>query len=129
MAEDSRKSELIAELARARSMLAANTRGLRGDLHFGGRVKGVYAGNQYAWLGGAALLGVLLGRRKKRRHEKIVFDKKGRKDAAQEAVVKTGLMVTFLKLIFDVARPVITKWLTKQVTGYATSRMTRRFPR
>ena len=121
MAQESRKSELIAELARARHGVSANVRGLRRDFDVGQRLETAYRQHSIAWLTGASLLGFVLARVSARRG-KVVERPKGRKPAAEEKVVRAGILVTVLKIAFDIARPALTKWVRRRVAAYADQR-------
>ena len=121
MAQDARKSELIAELAQARHGLSANVRGLRRDLDVVQRLETAYRRHSLVWLAGASALGFVLARLPARR-TKATAKSKTRKPAAQENVVKAGLLVTVLKIAFDLARPILTKWVTHRVAAYAGQR-------
>ncbi|MEA3212470.1 MAG: hypothetical protein QOE70_5527 [Chthoniobacter sp.] len=124
MAQESRKSELIFELERARENLAANLHGLRRDFRIVHRVKTGFERYRFVWLGGAIVLGLLLARLPGRK-KKVTVERRGRREKGENAVIKTGLFLGALKFAFDVARPVLTRWLTRRVSEYAQSRMRR----
>ncbi len=121
MAQDSRKSELIAELARSRDALAAGVRGVGRSLDVTQRAADAFARNRFAWLTGASLLGFALAKLPARTR-KVVIDRKGRPAQTGETAVKAGLLITVLKLGFDLVRPALAKWLTQRVTLYAQER-------
>ena len=112
MAEDERKTELIAELARARSHLAVNFQALRRDLDFPTRAKNAFKRSPLPWLGGAAFIGLLVAKFP-RRTKKVTVVRKGNEAAAEKAG-KFGLALGALKIAFDLARPALTTWLTKR---------------
>ena len=122
MAQGPRKSELIAELALARRSISANAHLLGRDLNFVSRAKRSVRRNQFAWLAGSGLVGFVLAKLPART-KKVVVDTKGRKaPSAEKTVVKAGLLVTVLKLGLDIARPALTKWVTRRVADYANQR-------
>jgi hypothetical protein len=121
MAQESHKSELIAQLAEARHGISASVRGLRRDVDVARRLEAVFQQHRLACLGGASLLGFLLTRLPAR-PKKVIAARKGRKAGTEEKVVKAGLLVTGLKIAFDLARPVLTKWLTRRAVAYAGER-------
>jgi hypothetical protein len=121
MAQESRKSELIAQLALARSDAASNVAHLRRDLDFGRRLKASFQQHQLAWLAGCGALGFVITRLGARR-QKVIVERPSRKAGAEKKVVEAGVFVTLLKFAFDLARPVLTRWLTRQVTAYAAQR-------
>ena len=119
MAEDQRKAELTAELARARSRIGANLGALRHDLDFPARVKALVLKHPAAWIGGATLLGVLLARRPARRKKSVAG--RGGAEAKIAGAGKTGLLLGALKLAFDLARPALAKWAGRRVADYMDS--------
>lgn len=125
MADDTRKSELIADLAKARAELTARARVARRELDFAARWKASFRRHALSWLGGAGLLGLLMtwprGRKKV-----VVKPLWQRKDTPEEKVVKTGLLLTVLKITFDLFRPALTKWVTNRVTDYASAGFSKR---
>jgi hypothetical protein len=121
MAQDARKSELIAELARSREALTANVRGLGNDLNLVRRIETAFQRHRFAWLGGATLLGVIIAKLPART-KKVVVDRQGRKQSTEEKAVKAGLLITVLKIAFDIARPALTKWVAQRVAAYADDR-------
>src|SRR4051794_27453342 len=99
MAEDDDKAELVAELARARTTMSGNMLALRGDLNFAARAKRSFTKNPLPWLGGAALLGLLIARIPKRTKKVVtVFPKK---EAPVEKAGKMGLVLGALKIGLD----------------------------
>ena len=116
MAEDQRKAELTAELAYARRRLTANLGALRRDLDFPGRVKGAVMKHPAAWIGGAALFGILLSKLPARR-KKVVVTADG-KPAKLARAGRTGLLLGVLKIAFDLSRPALAKWAGRRVADY-----------
>ena len=115
MAEDQRKSELIAELARARSRIGANLGALRRDLDFPARAKRAVLKNPAAWVGGATLVGVLLARLPRRK--KTAASRTGA-EAQIVGAGKAGLLLGVLKIAFDLSRPALAKWAGRRVADY-----------
>lgn len=123
MADEPRKSRLSAELARARGELTKHARGVRREIDVAARVKSSFQRHGLVWLGGAAVLGLLvtvLPRRKKS------MPRPWRKPAPEVKAVKAGLIVTALKIGFDIARPALIKWIATAVSDYAEGRNRRR---
>jgi hypothetical protein len=125
MAQDPRKSELIAELARARSEITRSSGGLRRELSVKRRLASAFRRHSMAWLAGAGLLGALLTRLPGR-SKKVVVTPFSRKAGTEEKVMKAGLLITVLKIVFDLVRPALTKWLTRRVVTYAEQRFSPR---
>ena len=119
MAEDQRKAELTAELARARNRIGANLGALRHDLDFPARAKSAVLKHPAAWVGGATLLGVLLARLPARR-KKTAAKHRGA-EAQIVSAGKTGLLLGALKIAFDLSRPALAKWAARRVADYMES--------
>ena len=117
MAHDARKAALIAALDRARSQLAVNAGALRDDLDVSRRARRSFARNTVAWLGGGALVGVLLAKLPART-KKIAVDGMGRKHKGEGTAVKAGLLLGGLKIAFDLAKPMLLKWAGTRVADY-----------
>lgn len=121
MAQDPRKSELVAALAEARRGISSNARGLGDDLNVVRRIETAFQRHRIVWLAGASLLGFMVARLPAGR-KKVVVVRKGPKAETGEKVVKAGLLVTALKIAFDLARPALTKWVASRVAAYADER-------
>jgi hypothetical protein len=121
MAEDNRKTELVAELQAARRRVTVNVRSLRRDLDFPTRARQAFARQPIAWVGGASVLGLFVARFAFRKKQVVVVRKT--KEPMIEKAEKAGLLLGILKLVFDLARPALTKWATKFVTDYAYRKM------
>ena len=121
MAQESRKSELIAQLALARGEASASVRGLSRDLNVVHRAGASFQKHRLFWLGGAGVLGLLLSQ-VAARPKKVVVNRRAPKSGNEEKVVKAGLLITLLKIAFDLARPVLTKWVARKVSDYASAR-------
>ena len=115
---------MIAELDASRTMISAGMRSVRHDLDIVARVEDSFRRHGIAWLSGAALIGFVLAKLPPRT-KKVVIDRKSRPKAGGEKALEAGLFVTLLKFAFDVARPVLTKWLTRRVVAYAGERFTK----
>jgi hypothetical protein len=124
MAQDHDKAELIAELERSRAAAVANVQLLRRDLDFATRAKQAFKKSPLPWLGGAAVLGLIVARIPRKTKKVVtVFPKK--EEAVVEKAGKAGLVLAALKIAFDVARPAILKWVTQRVSDYAGGVYTR----
>lgn len=124
MAQDPRKSELIAALAEARSGISKNVRGLGDDLNGVHRIEASFRRHRIVWLASASAFGFLVARMPAGRKKGVVVRKEPR-GAGKAKVAKAGLMLTTLKIAFDLARPALTKWLTRRVAAYADERFGR----
>lgn len=122
MAQDRDKTELIAELARARALLAENSRALRRDLDFGARAKKAFKASPLPWLGGAALAGLILARVSPRRATKTVPVLRRKEEPMLEKAGKAGMVLGIVKMVLDFARPAVTAWARKRVFDYFSAR-------
>ncbi len=123
MPDDDRKSELIVDLARTRVDLTRHAHGMRHAMDFGARFRAHFQRNGMAWMAAAVLLGLLVTRIPGRK-KTVVVTKPWRKaePTAETQAVKAGLLITGLKLAFDVLRPVLMKYVTRRLMGYAGTR-------
>jgi hypothetical protein len=119
---DETKAELIADLERARAKAAVNRRALVNDLQLGRVIRQSIERNKGAWLGGSVLFGLLLsmilGGTKR-----VVVDRKGARGGKAEQEIKqaatAGLLLTGLKMAFNLARPALTKWAMEWISERA----------
>ncbi|MEQ1861024.1 MAG: hypothetical protein ABMA13_13900 [Chthoniobacteraceae bacterium] len=103
---EDRKAELIDELAAARRRAERSGAAVRESLDVPARVRRAVSGNLFVWIGGAALLGVVLAKMPGRTR-KVYVDGDGRR--VKSSVAKTGLLLATAKIAFDVARPLLFK--------------------
>lgn len=122
MAQDRNKAELIAELARARALLTGSAVALRSDLDFPERAKKAFQNGPLPWLGGAALVGIILARWSPVRAKKTATAVRRSEKPILENAGKAGLLLGILKMVLDFARPAATAWAQKKVTDYIAAR-------
>ncbi|HEV7405725.1 MAG TPA: hypothetical protein VGO11_22465 [Chthoniobacteraceae bacterium] len=135
MADSAKKRELIAQIDRARSKATACRRELKGDLNVADRVHEVGEQVRYElkesvdqhrglWLGGAALLGLLISKIPPR--TKVIVRGNGSK-ASREATKagKAGLFVAALGWLFSLVRPMLISWGRKRLVQAFTERQRR----
>jgi hypothetical protein len=118
-----RKSELILALDQARRRASTHASGVRQHAHPGKKLRASFSQHKLAWLGGAALLGLVLARPSRR-------NKKTSSAAAPDSVArsaKAGLLIGALKLAFDLSKPLLTSWATNQLTELAKKNAARGF--
>ena len=119
MAESRRKTELAADLDRARAALARNFDALRQDMDVGTHLKGSFHKHKTAYIGGATVFGLLLSKLPPRK-KKVYVEKKSKgivKDAE-----KAGLWLVLLEFMFKALRPFITSLVAKGVTEFVRAR-------
>src|SRR5215217_4498298 len=117
---DQRKAELIAELDRARVRATANTQALRMDFAFKPRLRRAFQRNRTAYLGGAALFGLLLSKippRTKKVKVKVKAWPWSRDKEQMKTAGKAGIMFALLKLALDLAKPSMVTWETCKISG------------
>jgi hypothetical protein len=124
MAQDHDKTELIAELARARLSVADNALALRRNLDFSTRAKKAFKNSPMPWIGGAALTGLILARLASSGRAKKSYPASTRPPAEPmiEKAGKAGVLLGVLKMVLDFARPAVTAWARKRVTDYLAAR-------
>jgi len=119
MAEPRVKTELAADLDRARARLARNFDALRHDLDVGTHLKKSFHQNKAAYIGGATVFGLLLSKLPARR-KKVYVERKS-KDRIKEAE-KAGMWLILLEFLFKTLRPLLTSLVTKQVANFVRAR-------
>lgn len=111
MAEDERKTELIAALARTRSQITANVHLLGHDLDFAARARRSFARHPAVWIGGTVIIGLVVSRLLWPKRKPAVTRKT--KEPELEKVGRAGLLLGALKIAFDIARPILIPWATR----------------
>ena len=110
MAENSESSnELKGEIAGSRQLLANELRGLRYELDFPAKFRRSFRKQTGSWLGAATAVGALIAlapMRKKKVHVEAKSRRKGDKKLLQ-----TGLAMAALKLVGNLARPVVMEFV------------------
>lgn len=104
---------------RARARLARNFDALRHDLDVGAHLKQSFHQNKAAYIGGATVFGLLLSKLPTRK-KKIYVDRKS-KDGIKQAEA-AGVWLILLQFVFKTLRPLLTSFVTKQVTEFVRSR-------
>ena len=110
MAENSESiNELKGEIAGSRQLLANELRGLRYELDFPAKFRRSFRKQTGSWLGAATAVGALIAlapMRKKKVHVEAKSRRKGDKKLLQ-----TGLAMAALKLVGNLARPVVMEFV------------------
>jgi hypothetical protein len=126
MAQDDDKAELIAQLAQARATISGNAVALRHDLDFPTRAKNAFKRSPVPWLGGAALLGLIVARLPRRAKKVAPVSAKWKKEPIAEEAGKAGLALGILKIAFNFARPALIRWATQRFSDYVAATQTRK---
>ena len=114
---DQRKSELIAELDRARSRASAHRREMHGAKgRASAKATSTVARHRYGWMLGA-LIGGFIITKLPTRTKKVVVDRRGKRvsETGLETAGKTGLFLAILKIGIDLAKPILMAWITKRL--------------
>ncbi len=122
-----RKAELMAELHRSREALSESLVGLRGDLDVGRHLRQSFTRSRTGWLTGAAVTGMVLSalpflKKKKKKEPRLMslpFFNRRRPDPVEESA-KGGLLLAILGIVASLLKPVLTTFVTRKLTAYAT---------
>ncbi len=118
MAKPPDRKELIAELAAARAALTAYATAVRHDLDLGARLKRSFQTNRTAWLGGAAVLGLLLSKVPSTRRKVVIHAPSAEAGKAGKA----GLLLLALKFGLNFAKPALLVWVKDRWLGRSAKR-------
>lgn len=114
---DQRKSELIAELDRARSRARAHREQFEGTTQrASAKTRNTISQHRYGWILGALIAGFIITKLPART-KKVVVDRKGQRvaDPTLATAGKTGFALALLKIGIDVAKPILMAWITKRL--------------
>lgn len=118
---DQEKHAILGELAAARERLSATGEELRRALDVAARARDSFQRHRPAWLGGAALVGLVLSKLPAR--SKTVFVERAT-GKALGAAGKLGAVWTVARLAFDIAKP-----LVGELAGKSLGEISKRFGR
>jgi hypothetical protein len=126
MAEfDDRKTPLIDQLRHARTHLEANGYELADDLNVSAKISSSLKKNRWIWLGAAALFGLVITQLP-RRTKKVAVPVRGKKKEGVERAGAAAILLSALKIAFDVGKPLIVAWASKRVKRAAAAAEARR---
>jgi hypothetical protein len=110
MAEDSQSiNELKGEIAGSRERMARELQGLRYELDFPAKFRRSFRKQTGSWISAAAAVGALVALAPMRK-KKVYVDAKTRHKSDQK-LMQTGLGIAALKLVGNLARPVIMEFV------------------
>lgn len=110
MAEKSESiDELTAQIARSRTRVATDLHGLRYELDFPAKFRRSFRQQTVSWISAAAAVGALIALAPMRK-KKIYVDARGRRKSYKK-LMQTGIALAALKLVGNLARPVITEFV------------------
>ncbi|MDD5198574.1 MAG: hypothetical protein PHC88_02125 [Terrimicrobiaceae bacterium] len=105
------------DIAASRSAIQSDYAALRAEFDFAAKTKRAVVEHPLRWLGGAAFLGFLLSGRRRQKPRK----QKGGARVAEPAKRLTliGAIVGAIRLLFPLARPILTAFATRQLASFA----------
>jgi hypothetical protein len=110
MAENSESiNELTAEIVRSRQRVATELRGLRYELDFPARFRRSFRKQTGSWISAAAAVGALVALAPMRK-KKVYVNASGRRKSDKK-LMETGLALAAMKLVGNLARPVIMEFV------------------
>ena len=110
MAENSGSiNELKTEIAGSRERLARELQGLRYELDFPAKFRRSFRKQTGSWISAAAAVGALIALAPMRK-KKIYVDARSRREGDKK-LMQTGLALAALKLVGNLARPVIMEFV------------------
>ena len=113
------KAVILAELAAARVRLSETGGGLRRQLDVPTRAKESFREHRPAWLGGAALIGLVLSKIPARKKTVLIERATGKAIGAIGAAGKLGVVWSVAKFAFNFARPLISEFAGKHAGDFA----------
>ena len=110
MAENSESiNELKGEIAGSRQRLANELRGLRYELDFPAKFRRSFQKQTGSWIGAATAVGALIALAPMRK-KKVYVDARNRRKGDKK-LMQTGLALAAMKLVGNLARPVIMEFV------------------
>lgn len=116
---EDRKAELIAQLAKARQQIDSSGTRVRQALDVPARVRSSFQKHAVVWMGGGLLAGVLIAALARRPRTAATTKQKETRDGALPKAGAAGLLVAGAKIVFDVCRPILIKWLMSRTAPLA----------
>lgn len=111
-----RKAQLVAELQRSRVRMSGNVEGLRHDVNLPEHFRTSVQRHKSIWLALAALFGWVLARLPARRKKvKVLVDRKDQQEIKR--LKSAGIVVGIFRLLWPLAKPLITAYITKKMTS------------
>ena len=110
MAENSESTnELTADIAGSRHRVATELRGLRYELDFPAKFRRSFQKQTGSWIGAATAVGALIALAPMRK-KKVYVDARNRRKGDKK-LMETGLAMAAIKLVGNLARPVIMEFV------------------
>jgi hypothetical protein len=116
------RAALKSDIALSRDRMGRELSGLRYELDFPRKFKNSFRHSPALWASALAVLGILLAVAPARTKKVYVRPKvKGDKEQGQ-GLVEAGALVGVLKFAATLLRPMLVKFVTSKVSGYARNR-------
>ena len=113
MAENSESTNgLTGEIARSRQRVTSELRGLRYEVDFPAKFRRSFRKKTGSWLSAAAAVGALIALAPMRKKKVYVDARSPRKE--DKKLMQTGLALAAMKLVGNLARPVIMEFVKKR---------------
>ena len=114
MAEKSESiDQLTAQIASSRERLGRDLRGLRYELDFPAKFRRSFRQQTVSWISAAAAVGALIALAPMRK-KKIYVNAKSRRKADKK-LIETGLGLAAMKLVANLARPVVVEFVKNRL--------------
>ena len=114
---EDRKVALVAQLDSHRKQLSASGHRIQGRLHVMRRFKENFAAYPWAWIGAAAVIGLVLTRRRAPK-----FQVERRTVETREVPTRASVALGTLKFLFDVSRPLLVSQLGVRIAEMISRR-------
>jgi len=128
MAKESRRkkspNQLTAEIARSRDFVERDLRDLRAELDFPRKIRRSFRRSTGLWIAAVVVVGVALAVRPARKKKIYVQPKSD--ENSKGKLVEAGFALGALRLAVTLLKPVILKFVTSKLTGYASRAQSRR---
>ncbi|MEI6071234.1 MAG: hypothetical protein WCS31_05545 [Verrucomicrobiae bacterium] len=119
----SRKSEILAELARSRAAIARDASVVRSHWDLAARARNAFQARPFAWLGGAAAVGYLFAGRRPRTKEAPKLARGNLKGPVKAEAGKTrvfrDILFPLLRLAVPLLRPAVSAYAAKRFADFA----------
>ena len=124
MAKESGKEkslhELSQEVAHSRDRLARDLAGLRYELDFPLKFRKSFQRSTAVWVAAAVVLGVLVAMAPARKKKaKVKAKTRSKSENEKEGILGAGLALGALKLAATLLKPVVVKFVSQKMSGYA----------
>ena len=112
-------SELREQIARSRTEITRDLRGLRYELDFPRKIRRSFQTQTLLWIGGAIAIGAVLTILSRGKKKIYVDAKTGAKP--QSKILAMGVALGALRFASDLFKPMIMRFVEKKMGGYASS--------